>query len=805
MKKLLSLFLCAAMLAGTVGISASALTDNNNNPPIVADRSTFTLGDVDENGEINVKDAVAIKKSNAKLDTVFEQAADIINDGKINAKDLLALKKHLAGKAEDDISKYSTNAAVGLFTIAGNPISEYSIVYDADAKYVENMYYAASTFRNYVNKATGVTLSIATEAETEHVIRFVDVTEIEGLEEELGIEDYKYEVVNGDLNIYGTRRGSLYTVYELLEDYLGYRFYSDDFVYNYTSRFVDIAEGTSVHHKSATTFRFSGQFFGSSDSLVHYFPRRLNGTQIYRNDGENYGTLTGPHFINAHSFGYYWQMATGRFDVDYSQKDGSTYNQKYNMGQPQKDASWNPCFTSDETYDILFRGLLETMRWISGWHVFREETSSMSFSINDNRKVCACSECQFIMDDGYQGRDDNKKERLNAGETGLNIYIANRAARDIVKYYDGRAAGVEGIGEDDDGNIAGYGEPIYDEYPDMKIYFITYDHSAPNENILTDERYKDLVPEKNLILMWCSQPCNNHFIGSDECGDNENTLHVKQSHANKAVKAWGEVFKSQGAEMWYWYYPVNYNNYMTDSPNILNIYYDYVYLVEECCVTGLYYEGGGPGYLFEELKSHLASLVMWSFEYDEEGNLTYMSYDEFTQAMKEYLRIFYGEGYEELYQYILMQDEAANESGICYVNNCDYPGDMYSYEYMRDNYVEMRELLTDAYDKALTDEQKTRIELLIMSCDLVGLSACHKSWYEEGTDAQKEIYVERYEYLLNYLKNNNIQVGGACDIQSVEFDPSLAPFVALYGGATWRIELDDQWGKLLGYPSWGYA
>ena len=105
-------------------------------------------------------------------------------------------------------------------------------------------------------------------------------------------------------------------------------------------------------------------------------------------------------------------------------------------------------------------------------------------------------------------------------------------------------------------------------------------------------------------------------------------------------------------------------------------------------------------------------------------------------------------------------------------------------------------------------------EWLLITAILVAVFATGLLLYERNRnkkmlDSLENMYfigirsIEPDEFELH--KNNNIQVGGACDIQSVEFDPSLAPFVALYGGATWRIELDDQWGKLLGYPSWGYA
>ena len=814
MKKLLAVLLCVAMLAAPVCSLAieQDFVSNTSNPNITLEKK-YTLGDANDDGEVNAIDSLALKKNNANVGVVNDQNCDIVNDGKITAKDLLALKKSLAGKPEDALSKYESKKGVARFTIAGIDISEYCIVYTEANDYEENIYLAADTLRKFIGLSTGVELEMSTEQTAAHKIEFVDVTTIEGLEEELGVENYKWEVKNGDLYIYGTRRGNIYVVWEILEDYLGYRFYFDWETFQYTQRFVDIPEGTSVFHRPGLVFRQARQT-GNTDPMLHKFPRRLNSTQCFHWSlyGEAYGTLTGPHFINAHSYGYYWKMATGQVDVHYNGTNGNNYGAKYADGVEQDESTWNPCFTDDEVYETLFRGLLETIRYCTQWqnengvppHVFREGTSCMSFSICDNRTVCSCNECQFIMKDGYSGRDDNKIERLNAGEAGLNLYIANRASRDVREYYEGRPASTVAEGWDSMDERAGYGEAIFDEYPDLKIYSIFYDHKEPNENILTDPRYEALIPEHNLVIMWCGNPCNNHFLGANDCNGQLNILHNSGEQSADSLKAWGKVFKATGAQIWYWVYPVNYNTYMTDSPNIINIYYDFEYMITECNVNGIFYEGGGRMYNFERLKEHLAILFMWSVEYDENGNLTYMTYEEFCEVMKEYLYLYYGEGYEEIYQYILMHDEAGNQSGICYVNNCDYPGDMFGYEYVRDNYETMRGLLQTAYDKATRTDHKQRIEQLIICCDFLGLSACYKSWYVNGTAESKALYAERYDRMYNYVKDTGMTIG-IRSFSEVPYTLEMSPMESFYEGGTWRSELDDQWGWLGSTPAWGYA
>ncbi len=804
MKKIISMLLCLVMV-GSMFISTAALTSNNTGYNVHSDH-TFTLGDVNEDGKINARDLLEVKKSCVGVADININAADICADGTINAKDYLFMKKCMA--KVDSFDDYQSGKPIDKVTIAGNDISEYCIVYPADAKYVENAYYAATTLSNYVYSATGVTLPVVAEATTEHVIEMVDVTKIEGLEEELEIENYKYEVVGGNLYIYGTRRGNMYAVYDILEDVLGYRFYAPQHVYVYNERVIDIPEGVSVFHNPGTNFRYSGQNFGK-DKTGFYLANRMNGSQLYSHEGVEYGTLTGPHWINAHSYDYYWRIATGKVDVVFNGTNTNDYKAKYDAGFQQKSLEWNPCSTSDEVYATLFRGLLEIMRYISGWHTFRDETSSMSFSICDNPNYfCSCSGCRYIYS---SGTDRTLGKRLEAGGAGLNIYLANRACRDITAYYEGRPASTADDGTNEYGT---YGEAIKDAYPNMKLFTIFYDSTAPNENLFTDKRYADLIPEENLIIMYCAQVCNNHALGSGECAGKLTTLERDGLESTASMKGWGEACAKTGAELWFWYYGVSYNTYLSDSPNIFNIYHDFKFAAEECHVTGFFYEGGSGGYIFENLKAYLAAKYMWSLEEDENGNVTGMSYAEFEATIMEYLRMYYGDGAEYIYEYIVMQDEAGNintTSGdvygtiesFCYVNNLDYPGDMFDYNYMRDNYEYMRELILRALALAEGDQIR-RCEYLLMNAEFLGLSACHKSWYLESDDAeQKAVYEERYEWLYNFVKDNGVDLWNY-NINDIDLDMSKSPMKLFYDGGSWNADNAATWGYNGKKPTWGF-
>lgn len=802
MKRFIAMAVCAVMLFGTLACFGNATK--------IVPVETYTLGDVNCDGAVNAKDCLVLRKNLAEVEVECEfssDAADILADASITSGDLLLLRKSLAGIVE--LSDYETDHTVQRVTIGGNDLSEYVIVIPEWADSEQNINYSAKELRNYVEDACGIWLEIVNEApEGKRAIRFVDVEEGSPMEEKLEWENYIYEVVNGDLNIYGTYRGNMYAVYDILELYFGYRFYHNDYIWEYTRRCVDIPEGTYEYCELALDFRHCSAGFGGTYADVHYLPRHLNGTQIYRYESSlKYGTLTGPRFINAHSYGYYWRMANGFVNWDTAGVDPSLdaklYYEKYQSGFQQNELNWNPCFTSDEDYELLFRGLLETIRMIRGrGQIFYPGITSMSFSICDNPTPCTCIDCRKISTNEYFKKDN--VYGLGAGGAGCCVYLANRAAKDIVAYYEGRAASEELPYEPDDPNDPygfstyydttwAHGLPIEDAYPDLKIYTILYDHSAPTA----------ILPEENVIIMYCVNSCNNHYLGSEECKDCYNNLAYKPYDDYFAMKAWGEACKAQGAEMWYWYYPVNYNMKLFDTPNIFNLYYDYIKLVEDCCVTGVYYEGSGTGYLTETLKSHMASIMAVNIKYDEEGNLTYMSFDEYVEAMKEFIYLYYGDGYEEIYQYIVLWHEVG-DAAPCFVNNFDRPGDMYDYELCGQYYEEMRGYLTAALEKTADSKQALRIKYLLASCDFMGLSANYNEWCKNGTN--KEVYMQRYEEMHKFLLETGYVIyGGDYYKTPTTVDYETNPMVTFYEFGSWRATNEDTWGYEENMYGWGFA
>ena len=147
------------------------------------------------------------------------------------------------GDPEHYFKTYNEGFRVKKLTIAGNDISQYTVVYPDGAD--ESVKYAASTLASYIMRSTGDELSVLPESsadgETDHKIVLT------GGDSSLGDEGFTITVdERSDLHIDGgVWRGALFGVYDLLED-IGWRFPGEAFItddsreYLYESDSVDL-------------------------------------------------------------------------------------------------------------------------------------------------------------------------------------------------------------------------------------------------------------------------------------------------------------------------------------------------------------------------------------------------------------------------------------------------------------------------------------------------------------------------------------------------------------------------------------
>lgn len=792
MKKFLSILLAVLMLGSALTVLASA-------QKITFDDS-YLLGDATGDGAIDARDAFVMKANivGVKVEKLgFDQnAADIDANGAVQAKDIFYLKGFFTGAI--DLNDLESEYNVAAFRIGGIDVSEFCIVIPADTTDEDNIGYAADELAEYVETATGVTLDIckgASNATKDHAFIFNKEAYDSELGKELGYEGYKMTFSDGNLNIYGTLRGTMYCVYDILEEYLKYNFYSNDTTFLKETRCVDIPENIDVTVVPALRFRFVGQSFGSSSFKTHYLPMKINGTQIYSHEEDyKYGLLTGPLFINAHSFGYYWKMSTGYQSQLLSGKTpeylieelrGRAYDFGVDNESGRSDWGnldpWQPCASSEEDYNTEFEGLVMTMAMIQTWgHKFLETTSIMSFSTCDNiGGLCKCRICSKKAQGGtasannsirpwlvnnYTGEFSVDGSRVTFKEehySGVYVDFMNRAAYDIThaekKYYTGVHTN-EDTGEKYTLDLGS----LVTTYENIDLMGITYDLYVP----------ATVRPAENLIVVFCGQGCNQHYMGSNGCGDDKTVVvnrHYTREYTNVgpdgtdyAITEWAKLCHETGAELWFWYYPVSYIATMAPTPCVTNIYEDIKWMVNVAHVDGIYYEGGGENYGFENLKAHIAANTLWNPD---------MTDEEYVEMVKEYLYIYYGDGYENVYKYLEMHMECGDQSGHCYINNCSMPDVMYSFDYLVLHYEEMRQLLLDAIAMTSDQTQKKHLETLLGTCDTVGLQAVHESWYENGKNVQ--LYKTCYDELVSLVEKYDLSFGKGTVVEAGNYEDDV--------------------------------
>jgi len=769
MKKIIAFFLSTVMLLGVVSGTVAAEHESgyhNLYPGLIKDK-TFDLGDVNGDGSVNSVDFLYCRANLLALNgyDMVEDAADFDADGELSAKDAYYLKNCLVGLASP--SDYGDDTMLHRLTIGGVDIKEFSIVLPEGTEKSENIYFSFELMRAYVQRAHGYELPLEFgSASTGHGIYYHKLSLSTDEGKALGEDGYRYTVENGNLHIYGANRGNMYATYEIIEDYLGYVFHGNYFVYEYKNRYVDIAEGTDKTFVPPLTQRHVvGNYWGYSSRTHYYLALGLNCTANYTYGTDSkrvpityYGGLCGTAVLNAHSYYYYHAMGTGTMPDDSVGDLAERYYQKMLSGEQKSMLLWQPCATDDNQYKILFEGMLDTLEMYKArgyTFLYEEGQNYISFSLNDNKNWHDCRNCRAKA-------NGNANRGIPAeGYSGLYCALANRAAVDIQKYY-----------------------------PGVKITTIIYEYDFP----------ETFVPDENLILIYCGFGCNNHALGSDGCtalgAAGKNNIVDEQN-----LKGWIERCNQSGAELWFWYYPDTFNFFLYDLPNYFNIYYDVQWLYD-LGVTGIYYEGSGecPGLSFEPLKNYVAARLLYEPE---------MSFDEYVEYMKEFLYITFGDGYELIYEVLCMYNEAGDKVGTelgntystCFMATFDRAFDLVSIEYIQEHYEEMRELILQA--KSENDLSNnygsagfTEINLNNLLCciDFLGLSACYVDMYVNGDETSRALYEERYTDFYNYLVENNVKVfvdtvGGNIYGIPQTLDFSKNPMTQIYGIGSRRPEI----------------
>ncbi len=603
---------------------------------------------------------------------------------------------------------------------AGMPeMKDYSILIPADAD--ECTKNSAEILKKYIANSFDVAPEIVTERPSGAVIEYVKDAEDAY---SLGKEGYRVKVEeNGDVVLTcGALRGSLYATYYVLEQFFGYRFLTGDVEYLYEKGRFDIVPGFEETETPGFEYRALNQIGATENDFAAL---RLNGVDAEGSRAAadpKYGGGEGNLYLHGHSYAY--QEAVGmKLDeagiTDLDSEEAMKIFQTYGYNTEERDAldldSKQPCLTSEDTFRhiMAFNYLLYKERTERG-EKFGVDYTMFSCSPNDNTAFCTCDNCKAVYNE-------------EGSISGAVFRLSNRVS-DAMKEID----------------------------PDIGIFTIAYwDARTPPKNTR---------PNDDVCVAFCIGGCNNHtYDRVEECeaagGNDRYPFLVWSTEYSKAVKSASpisNVFDMEYYERWaeltnnlfMWYYATNFIYYIAPAPNVFNIYNDFRYAAEKG-TRGVYCEGSSRGYTFENLRGYLACRMMWDPAMKEE---------EFEAYLDEYLMIYYGAGWENIREYLDIQNKAGDLKG-CWMNNFDWPWDMYDKEYYAENFDHIVELFDAAL--AATDDpvQKARIEEASIHAYFLGLSATYERDYVTDEEGPNVRYAERYAYLWNYLNENGYVEG----------------------------------------------
>ncbi len=646
----------------------------------------YKTGDADGNCAVDARDAYLIKRKVSGFSADLTDSADVDSDGKVTARDVFWLKADIS-EAVDISVRFADGYGWEGFTIAGNPISEYEIV--VTDKDNPNMCFAADELQKYVKDGCGAVLPVAYEkSETKSIILRTGDSEI------YGNDGFCLTVKNGELVIEaGAKRGTMYAVYAILEDYFGYRFYGYRDAELLKDKKSDIPEGTkdiqipTVYYRCNCIHPYGDEYTESS-----VIKRKLAGCSgQWSMQQAKYGYGICRLLANAHSLDVFIPLV----ELYRATEDPEFLELMTDEEIEIASKGIKRCLSQSETYEICLKNMRNLLdERIAAGGVIGDDITEISISYAADEEMCTCRACNKIM-------------KVENSPMGILITKLINPIDDI----------------------------LTEEYPGITVITNGYStwRKPPDSAVMND----DVI----LLQCWCA--CTNHDIGSGECG----AAVIGDLGSNKIEESYFNQWLEHCSRIYIWYYPTNIYYLLCPQPNFFKIYNDFKWFMSHKEVEG-FYVVGTTGSSFEDLDAYLISDLMWDAD---------MTRDEFELKTKEFLKYYFGYGWQYIYEYMQMLDECGNLKG-CVLNDFEQPFDVYSKDYLKAHFDDMLALFDKAYAASVSDRERNNLDRLSLHMKFLCLSALYDDRYVKGTDSQRTDYAEMWKWTYDYINAHNIRV-----------------------------------------------
>lgn len=233
----------------------------------------------------------------------------------------------------------------------------------------------------------------------------------------------------------------------------------------------------------------------------------------------------------------------------------------------------------------------------------------ISVSQNDNMNYCKCDNCTAAMAKYVDSEGDG-------GEAGLMIEFVNKIAEEVEK-----------------------------KYPNVLIHTFAYQY--------TTDAPTGIKPRDNVAVQLCSiDCCFNHPLGNESCGFN--------SGFEKDLKDWSSISNN----LLIWNYTNNFGYHGTPYTDLTyDVLAGNVRLFADNNVKGIYQEGNGlwtNNGEFDRLRWYLLAKLAWD---------PYMSEEEYYTHMKDFMEGYYGKGWENVYDALILLHEKYDNSHLGIFDN----------------------------------------------------------------------------------------------------------------------------------------
>lgn len=334
----------------------------------------------------------------------------------------------------------------------------------------------------------------------------------------------------------------------------------------------------------------------------------------------------------------------------------------------------------------------------------------ISVSQNDDYRFCTCEECR-------------KKDEYDESNMGSMLQFVNRIADDLKT-----------------------------DYPDLLVHTFAYQY--------TRKPPKHTLPRDNVMIQLCSiECCFRHPLRSCKTPAPAPWATCVSEDFAEDLARWGKIAKN----LHVWDYTTNFHHYFAPFPN-LQVLRENVRFFADNNVTGILEQGNINSKVngeFGDLKGYLLAKLLWN---------SFIGEEEYQQLIDEFLRLYYGAGWQFIRQYIdgLHEVTAKRHIGIYY-----HPLKILPKEEGVPFMKKAAALFDKAYAATEDGKQKHRILLAKVQVEYYLLIAEYEERFANGSEESRKAYVEDNKKFHAFIVQNGIYMNpDKTIVEQVDYEQS---------------------------------